>query len=191
MVLLRATRWPTRKRPDTVERISTMTYSVRRSVPENATFVGTRLAAGSDLRSKELPRLPASTVGRRSSSRTGAAAFDQKKPMDHSAAPEHVALQKALGGTLAGGLGFPPIRGTRWWTSSVDNRRRSRSAPAVHRVAPHHRQQVLRLARTLRQGERAQRWGSPGLLAGGHHAAKGPKKENSRFLTSMSRIPAL
>src|SRR5262249_7598027 len=34
-------------------------------------------------------------------------------------------------------------------------------------VARHHRQQVLRLAETLRQSERAQRLGSPGFLAGG------------------------
>src|SRR5207247_10318607 len=34
-------------------------------------------------------------------------------------------------------------------------------------VARHHRQQVLRLAGTLRQSERAQRLGSPGFLAGG------------------------
>jgi hypothetical protein len=38
---------------------------------------------------------------------------------------------------------------------------------AVHRVARHRRQQVLRLAGTLRQGERAQRLGSPRFLAGG------------------------
>ncbi len=38
---------------------------------------------------------------------------------------------------------------------------------AVHQVARHHCQQVLRLAGTLRQGERAQRLGSPGFLAGG------------------------
>ncbi len=41
------------------------------------------------------------------------------------------------------------------------------SRRAVHRVARHHRQQVLRLAGTLRQGERAQRLGSPRFLAGG------------------------
>lgn len=46
--------------------------------------------------------------------------------------------------------------------STGRNRKRRR---AVHRVARHPRQQVLRLAGTLRQGERSQRLGSSGFLA--------------------------
>ena len=79
---------------------------------------------------------------------------------------EHVALKKRLGNSDRG-LGSAryagPDRGFRpALVGEVRDRRR-----ALHRVARHHRQQTLRLARTLRQSERAQRLGTPRFLAGG------------------------
>src|SRR6185369_4815924 len=127
-------------------------------------------------------------VGRRNSSRIGAAAFEQKRPTNHSAdqeriaylekkiqtkdevlaelMAEHVALKKGLGisdWSLGSARHAGPERGFRPALVREDGDQRR----AVHWVARHHQQQVLRLAGTLRQGERAQRLGSSRLLAGG------------------------
>ncbi len=117
----------------------------------------------------------------------GSAAFEQKARPNHSAdqeriaylekkiqtkdevlaelMAEHVALKKRLGNSDRG-LGptrhAGPDRGFRPALVGEDRDQRL----AVHRVARHHRQQVLRLARTLRPGERAQRLDSAGLLVG-------------------------
>src|SRR4029077_19213499 len=134
----------------------------------------------------------------------GAAAFEQKARPNHSAdqeriaylekkihtkdevLAEHVALKKRLGNSDRG-LGSAqyagPDRGFRLALVGEDRDRRR----AFHCVARHHRQQVLRLAGTLRQGERAQRLGSPRFLAGGlgetgHHRV--PPEEPS------GRLPA-
>src|SRR6202023_1287398 len=56
-----------------------------------------------------------------------------------------------------------PDRGFRPALVGEDRDRRR----AVHRVARHHSQQVLRLAGTLRPSERAQRLGYPPFLGGG------------------------
>src|SRR5437588_8204037 len=118
----------------------------------------------------------------------GAAAFQPKARPNHSAEQEridylekkiqtkdevlaelmaeHVALKKRLGNSDRG-LGSAryagPDRGFRPALVGEDRDRRR----AFHCVARHHRQQVLRLAGTLRQGERAQRLGSPRFLVGG------------------------
>src|SRR6266404_2036214 len=79
---------------------------------------------------------------------------------------EHVALKKTLGNSdreLGSARYAGSDRGFRPALVGEDRDRRR----AVHWVARHHRQQVLRLAGTLREGERAQRLGSPRLLAGG------------------------
>ena len=87
---------------------------------------------------------------------------------------EHVALKKKSWGTL-----------TRVWVphdtrdqivdfvrALVGEDRDQRRA--VHQVAAHHGQQVLRLARALRLRQRAQRVGSPRLLAGFIGGRKSP-----------------
>src|SRR6478672_6003507 len=99
---------------------------------------------------------------------------------------EHVALKKFLGNSdrgLGSALDAGPDRGFCPALVGEDRDRRR----TVHRVAQHHRQQVLRSAGTLRQGERAQRLGSPRFLAGGlgkagHHWL--PSEE------SAGRLPA-
>ncbi|MBL8211413.1 MAG: transposase [Bryobacterales bacterium] len=76
---------------------------------------------------------------------------------------EHVALKKRLGNSdwgLGSARHAGPDRGVRPALVGEDGDRHR----AVHRMARHHRQQVLRLAGTLRQGERAQRLGSPRFL---------------------------
>ena len=78
---------------------------------------------------------------------------------------EHVALRKELGNSDRG-LGSAryagPDRGFRAALVREDRDQRR----ALHRVARHHGQQVLRLAGTLRQSERAQRLGSPRSVVG-------------------------
>src|SRR6266404_1269145 len=79
---------------------------------------------------------------------------------------EHVALKKRLGNSdrCLGSARYPgPDRGFRPALVGEDRDRRR----PVHRVALCGRQQVLRLAGTLRQGERAQRLDSPRFLVGG------------------------
>src|SRR5216684_3773642 len=79
---------------------------------------------------------------------------------------ERVALKKRLGDSDRG-LGSARYAGSdRGFRPALVGEDRDRCR-AVHRVARCGRQQVLRLAGTLRQGERAQRLGSPGFLAGG------------------------
>src|SRR5579862_5265296 len=116
----------------------------------------------------------------------GAAAFEQKRPTNHSAdqeriaylqnkiqtkdevlaefMAEHVALKKKLGNSdweLGPARYAGPSRGFRPALVGEDRDQ----CRAAHCVARHHRQQVLRLAGTLREGERAQRLRSPRLLA--------------------------
>jgi hypothetical protein len=64
------------------------------------------------------------------------------------------------------GVWVPHDTRDRSWISSGAGRRRPRSAPGVSLFARHHCQQVLRLAGTLRKGERTQRLGSPRFLGG-------------------------
>src|SRR5437867_8185197 len=100
---------------------------------------------------------------------------------------EHVALKKKRLGNSDRGLGPARYAGPdRRFRPAMISEDRDRHW-AVHRLARHHGQQVLRLAGTLRQGERAQRLGPPGLLAGrmgeaGHHRL--PSEEPS------GRLPA-
>jgi transposase len=106
----------------------------------------------------------------------GAAAFEQKARPNHSAdqeritylekkiqtkdevlaelMAEHVALKKRLGNSDRG-LGSARYAGSdRGFRPALVGEDRDRRR-AFHCVARHHRQQVLRLAGTLRQGERA------------------------------------
>ena len=76
---------------------------------------------------------------------------------------EHIALKKVLGNSnrrLGAARRAGSCRGFRSALVGEDRDRRR----AVHSVARHHRQQVLRLAGTLRQSERTQRLGSPRFL---------------------------
>ena len=115
----------------------------------------------------------------------GSAAFEPKRLSNHSAEQERIAYlekkiqtkdevlaelmaedvapKKHLGNSdrrLGSARHAGPDRGFR--AALVGENRDQRRA--LHRVARHHREQVLRLARTLRQGERAQRLGSPAIV---------------------------
>ena len=86
---------------------------------------------------------------------SGAAAFEQKARLNHSADQERVSyLEKK-------------IQTKDEVLAELMAEHVALKKDAVHWVARHHRQQVLRLAGTLREGERAQRLGSPRFLAGG------------------------
>ena len=119
----------------------------------------------------------------------GAAAFEQKRPTEPFRRPGADRIpaeedpdegrgsgradggacraKKRPWGTLTGSLGPARYAGSdRGFRPALVGEDRDRRR-AVHWVARHRRQQVLRLAGTLREGQRAQRLGSPRLLAGG------------------------
>src|SRR5260370_2592970 len=79
---------------------------------------------------------------------------------------EHIALKKVLGNSERG-LGAARRTGSdrRFRPALVGGQRDRRRA--IRWMVGRDREQILRLARTLRSRQRAQRLGSPGLLAGG------------------------
>ena len=138
----------------------------------------------------------------------GVATFREKRPTNHSAEQvriaylekkiqtkdevlaelmaEYLALKKRLGNS-ARGLGPARHAGLdRGFRPALVREDRDQRRP-VHRVARHHGQQVLRLAGTLRQGERVQRLDSPRFLAGGLGEAG---RRRLRSEESAGRLPA-